>query len=282
MPGQADGKMEQKEMAGQALEILDLLYKQSKQISELDEVEYLLEKAFKAVTGVAGNIQNKENRLRGEVFELVVKWYFARAVASTKLGVFAFIVPASRDEKPQRFIDLLDLSSRENDPAVELLKKNRNRIQFPSPDLVLARKNPDSLGLIPPSQTLSPKEAVKMLGENYKTSRETKINVEDIIAVFSIKNSLRPDRRYQMLLEACSIKAVCHVLAPHHSIKYISITAPGKQEKDDCWDPLGPHQIILFRENQGVAQETKLEPIDGRLALKNYMEIEKLIQELTK
>ncbi|MGK7926191.1 MAG: Cfr10I/Bse634I family restriction endonuclease [Spirulina sp.] len=97
-----------------------------------------------------------------------------------------------------------------NNSPFRILRSFQDKIFFPSPDYILAQIENDDL--IHNVQTILEKQAREPNCLDFYNFLENNLSAREIKAIFSLKTSHRPDRRYQPLFEAATIKAMAYLL----------------------------------------------------------------------
>ncbi|MGC8817645.1 MAG: Cfr10I/Bse634I family restriction endonuclease [Candidatus Hadarchaeum sp.] len=252
-------------------------------------------------------------RARGEIAERLIIWYLYTA-ARKKLDPLAFNqllwvkLPSSKDEGASKFLSLLQVP--EESEITSLLFKDNilKRIKFPSPDLVLIRKPSTPSAEQPSLFTNHQDENGDSAGESpnavidklMKNRESLKVAATEIIAVFSIKTSYRPDRRYQLLYEASMLQALALLLRNANPVPYFSIittdeTDDDEEEKNETDSDLsrfiGPHHLACLAcwiHNQNKSKEflenyiNGLKLIEGTFSITSMANAETFIENYIK
>jgi hypothetical protein len=159
-----------------------------------------------------------------------------------------FPIPNS---SPNKKITLLELL---NEQALDKIANFQDRIFMSSPDLICVIRQTDNL-----SNNLE--ELIRQQAKHPQSLEiynffQGKLSGEDIKAIFSVKTSYRPDRRYQPLFEAAIIKSISYVL--DQSWQYYMISNELSQADINLFkSAISPHGIIL-QEDLRLIDETFL------------------------
>lgn len=173
-------------------------------------------------------------------------------------------IQAIREQQTySRFISLLKEES--NSSSFKVLKSLQDKIFFPSPDYILVQiKNKNLLKNI---QTLLEKQAKEPNCLDFYSLLESNLNPSEIKAIFSLKTSNRPDRRYQPLFEAATIKAIAYLLK--QDWKYYMIVSNLPEGDRIVFDrAISPH---------GIAMQKNIKLVDGAYLYNRKNDLQNLI-----
>lgn len=234
------------------------------------------------------------SRARGEIAERLIVWYlYTAAQNGLEPQIFDQLLwiklPSSTDKATSKFLALLQ-SPEETEVGSLLFKPEiLNRIKLPSPDLILARNpltQPDKQPIIDKTwknagshTRQNPNKVIERLLQNGK---KLKIKATHIIAIFSIKTSYRPDRRYQLLYEASMLQALALLLRKGDFIPYFSITYGEEKAGHDLSSFIGPHHIAYLSCNPSHQFEdnfANLKMLEGTFRIRNLEEAKDFFQK---
>lgn len=208
--------------------------------------------AFKSKYGTnpeVGALNNAAGRWNEFIATSLLSEIVLEINQQTDACITIFSLPNSRlategsDEVSSKFLSLFS--------SDEFISPFKDQIFLPSPDYVIAEISNSELS----------KAAQALLKQQAKTPDSLavynllkgKLQLEEIKAAVSLKTSNRPDRRYQPLFEAATIKAIGYVL--QQSWKYYMVaSALTSADRTIFSTAVAPH---------GIAMERNFKLVDG-------------------
>ncbi|QCS48281.1 hypothetical protein FEK30_01870 [Picosynechococcus sp. PCC 11901] len=141
------------------------------------------------------------------------------------------------------FLKLFQSEEFEAGKPLSMLNDIRNRIFFPSPDLVVLSVNEHFYTSFDIDSLLKKQEKAPYESSLYKKIEGT-IQSSNVRSIASLKTSYRPDRRYQPLFETAMLKAITYGL--EQNWRYYMIASKVSKSDEILFENLiSPHGIVL-------------------------------------
>jgi Cfr10I/Bse634I restriction endonuclease len=167
---------------------------------------------------------------------------------TTDSSILIFSIPNSSLQKDEQervsssFLNLFNRNEFAEGKSLAKLRQFKNQILMSSPDYVITI-NQDTT-LITSISNLLNKQAREPEKLDIYHFLEGKLHIQDLKAVASLKTSNRPDRRYQPLFEAATIKAISYSL--NQNWKYYMVASELTPADRTIFDiAIAPHGIVL-------------------------------------